>query len=343
LSLVDWGVGLEKVLVTGATGFIGLHCIQQLLNRGYSVNGTVRSLDRKDEVIASLLSHNTRTENLSLFEVDLNSDSGWNAAITDCNYVLHVASPFVLTDENEEFFVKPAVDGVLRALKFSSAHNVKKVVLTSSFAAIHESRDEMQESFSETDWSNPNKPGISFYAKSKTMAELAAWNFMETQSPAFGLTVINPVLVMGPSLSKDIGTSNSVVQNMISGSVPGTAKIHIGIVDVRDVASAHILAMENRASDGERIIVSEKELWIHEVAVILRDAGFNKTPKLVFPKWLMKIVAFFRKDLALMIPMIGRRRDVSSVKAKDLLGWKPIKAEVSIIDTAEQLRDLGLL
>jgi dihydroflavonol-4-reductase len=334
---------VEKVLVTGATGFIGLHCIKQLLDRGYSVNGTLRSLDRQAEVIDSLERNNTSTRHLSLFEVDLNRDSGWDSAIRDCNYVVHVASPFVLTDEDEDFFVKPAVEGVQRALKFSKKHNVKKVILTSSFAAIHETLNDRQESFNEEDWSNPNKPGISFYAKSKTMAELAAWEFMEMENPDFSLAVINPVLVMGPSLTKDIGTSNSLVKNMINGSVPGTPKIHIGIVDVRDVASAHILAIESSGANGERIIVSEKELWVHEVAAILRDAGFNKTPQVVFPKWLMKIVALFRKDLALMIPMIGKRRDVSSSKARELLGWKPIKAELSIIDTAQQLKDFGLL
>jgi len=334
---------VEKVLVTGATGFIGLHCIKQLLDRGYSVNGTLRSQDRQAEVLDSLERNNTPTRHLSLFEVDLNRDSGWNSAIRDCNYVLHVASPFVLTDEDEDFFVKPAVEGVQRALKFSKKHNVKKVILTSSFAAIHETLNNRQESFDEEDWSNPNKPGISFYAKSKTIAELAAWEFMEMENPDFSLTVINPVLVMGPSLSKDVGTSNSLVKNMINGSVPGTPKIHIGIVDVRDVASAHILAMESSGANGERIIVSEKELWVHEVAAILRDAGFNKTPKVVFPKWLMKIVALFRKDLALMIPMIGKRRDVSSSKARELLGWKPMKAELSIIDTAQQLKDFDLL
>ena len=334
---------MEKVLVTGATGFIGLHCIKQLLDRGYSVNGTLRSLDRQAEVIDSLERNNTPTRHLSLFEVDLNRDSGWNSAIRDCNYVLHVASPFVLTDEDEDFFVKPAVEGVQRALKFSKKHNVKKVILTSSFAAIHETLNDRQESFDEEDWSNPNKPGISFYAKSKTMAELAAWEFMEMENPDFSLAVINPVLVMGPSLSKDVGTSNSLVKNMINGSVPGTPKIHIGIVDVRDVASVHILAMESSSADGERIIVSEKELWVHEVAAILRDAGFNKTPKVEFPKWLMKVVALFRKDLALMVPMIGKRRDVSSSKARELLGWKPMKAELSIIDTAQQLKDFDLL
>lgn len=334
---------MEKVLVTGATGFIGLHCIKQLLDRGYSVNGTLRSQDRQTEVVDSLERNNTPTRHLSLFEVDLNRDSGWDSAIRDCNYVLHVASPFVLTDEDEDFFVKPAVEGVQRALKFSKKHNVKKVILTSSFAAIHETLNNRQESFDEEDWSNPNKPGISFYAKSKTRAELAAWEFMEMENPDFSLTVINPVLVMGPSLSKDVGTSNSLVKNMINGSVPGTPKIHIGIVDVRDVASAHILAMESSGANGERIIVSEKELWVHEVAAILRDAGFNKTPKVVFPKWLMKIVALFRKDLALMIPMIGKRRDVSSSKARELLGWKPMKAELSIIDTAQQLKDFDLL
>jgi len=334
---------VEKVLVTGATGFIGLHCIKQLLDRGYSVNGTLRSQDRQAEVLDSLERNNTPTRHLSLFEVDLNRDSGWDSAIRDCNYVLHVASPFVLTDEDEDFFVKPAVEGVQRALKFSKKHNVKKVILTSSFAAIHETLNNRQESFDEEDWSNPNKPGISFYAKSKTMAELAAWEFMEMENPDFSLAVINPVLVMGPSLSKDVGTSNSLVKNMINGSVPGTPKIHIGIVDVRDVASAHILAMESSSADGERIIVSEKELWVHEVAAILRDAGFNKTPKVEFPKWLMKVVALFRKDLALMVPMIGKRRDVSSSKARELLGWKPMKAELSIIDTAQQLKDFDLL
>ena len=334
---------MEKVLVTGATGFIGLHCIKQLLDRGYSVNGTLRSQDRQAEVVDSLERNNTPTRHLSLFEVDLNRDSGWDSAIRDCNYVLHVASPFVLTDEDEDFFVKPAVEGVQRALKFSKKHNVKKVILTSSFAAIHETLNDRQESFDEEDWSNPNKPGISFYAKSKTMAELAAWEFMEMENPDFSLAVINPVLVMGPSLSKDVGTSNSLVKNMINGSVPGTPKIHIGIVDVRDVASVHILAMESSSADGERIIVSEKELWVHEVAAILRDAGFNKTPKVEFPKWLMKVVALFRKDLALMVPMIGKRRDVSSSKARELLGWKPMKAELSIIDTAQQLKDFDLL
>ena len=334
---------MEKVLVTGATGFIGLHCIKQLLDRGYSVNGTLRSQDRQAEVLDSLERNNTPTRHLSLFEVDLNRDSGWDSAIRDCNYVLHVASPFVLTDEDEDFFVKPAVEGVQRALKFSKKHNVKKVILTSSFAAIHETLNNRQESFDEEDWSNPNKPGISFYAKSKTMAELAAWEFMEMENPDFSLAVINPVLVMGPSLSKDVGTSNSLVKNMINGSVPGTPKIHIGIVDVRDVASVHILAMESSSADGERIIVSEKELWVHEVAAILRDAGFNKTPKVEFPKWLMKVVALFRKDLALMVPMIGKRRDVSSSKARELLGWKPMKAELSIIDTAQQLKDFDLL
>ena len=334
---------MEKVLVTGATGFIGLHCIKQLLDRGYSVNGTLRSQDRQAEVLDSLERNNTPTRHLSLFEVDLNRDSGWDSAIRDCNYVLHVASPFVLTDEDEDFFVKPAVEGVQRALKFSKKHNVKKVILTSSFAAIHETLNDRQESFDEEDWSNPNKPGISFYAKSKTMAELAAWEFMEMENPDFSLAVINPVLVMGPSLTKDIGTSNSLVKNMINGSVPGTPKIHIGIVDVRDVASVHILAMESSSADGERIIVSEKELWVHEVAAILRDAGFNKTPKVEFPKWLMKVVALFRKDLALMVPMIGKRRDVSSSKARELLGWKPMKAELSIIDTAQQLKDFDLL
>lgn len=331
---------MERVLVTGATGFIGLHCIKQLLDKGYEVNGTLRSAHRKDEVLSSLMLNNTSTDCLSLFELDLNDDIGWDEAMRGCDYVLHVASPFAMTKKSEDYFVKPAIDGVLRALKFGKKHAVKKVVLTSSFQAVHETLDLNQESFDEQDWSNPERPGISFYAKSKTLAELAAWNFMKIENPDFGLSVINPVLVMGPSLSDDIGTSNSLVNNMVSGSMLGTAKVHVGIVDVRDVALAHILAMENRESDGERFIVSAKELWMYEVAAILSEAGFSKVPRFTFPKWFMKVLAYFKKDLALMVPLIGRRREVSSSKAKDILGWCPMAAEVSIIDTAKQLKTM---
>tara|TARA_B100000809_G_C15132652_1_gene529196 strand:- start:1420 stop:2421 length:1002 start_codon:yes stop_codon:yes gene_type:complete len=332
---------MKKVLVTGTTGFIGLHCVQQLLEKGFAVNGTLRSFDRKDEVINALSSHNTSTEHLSLFETDLLEDKGWDEAIEGCEYVLHVASPFVLTPESEDFFVKPAVEGSLRVLKLANKHKVKKLVLTSSFAAMVDTL-EKKDSFDESDWSDPNKKGIRAYGKSKTLAEKAAWDYMASNTPSFSLTVINPVAVTGPSLSKDIGTSNSIVGQMINGNVPGTAKVHIGYVDVRDVAAAHITAMLNNQTDGERIIVFEKTLWMDEVATILRDAGFDKAPSKVMPKWAMQIMSIFKKDLKFIVPLINKKRHIHSTKATDLLHWEPISAEESIVATAKQLQEYNL-
>jgi dihydroflavonol-4-reductase len=332
---------MKKVLVTGTTGFIGLHCVQQLLEKGFAVNGTLRSFDRKDEVINALSSHNTSTEHLSLFETDLLEDKGWDEAIQGCEYVLHVASPFVLTPESEDFFVKPAVEGSLRVLKLANKHKVKKLVLTSSFAAMVDTL-EKKDSFDESDWSDPNKKGIRAYGKSKTLAEKAAWDYMASNTPSFSLTVINPVAVTGPSLSKDIGTSNSIVGQMINGNVPGTAKVHIGYVDVRDVAAAHITAMLNNQTDGERIIVFEKTLWMDEVATILRDAGFDKAPSKVMPKWAMHIMSIFKKDLKFIVPLINKKRHIHSTKATDLLHWEPISAEESIVATAKQLQEYNL-
>ena len=326
---------MEKVLVTGATGFIGLHCIQQLLNQGYQVNGSLRSMDRKSEVIESLENNSTSVEHLSLFELDLMSDDGWDTAMEGCDYVLHVASPFVLSNESLDFFVKPAVEGATRALKFAKKNNVKKVVLTSSFAAVGDTFDGTV-SFDESHWSDTTNDRMSHYSISKTLAEKAAWDYVKDNDVDFKLSVINPTAVIGPSLSKDIGVSNSLILRLLNGSMPALAKIHIGYVDVRDVAKAHILAMTNSASDGERFIVSEKEMWLHESAEVLNNAGF-KAPSRVMPNWFLKIMAMFNGDMVTISKMAGKCRDCHSTKAKDVLGWNPIPAEDSILETAKQL------
>jgi dihydroflavonol-4-reductase len=332
---------MEKVLVTGATGFIGLHCIQQLLNQGYQVNGSLRSMDRKGEVIESLENNNTPVEHLSLFELDLMSDDGWDAAMEGCDYVLHVASPFVLSNESLDFFVKPAVEGATRALKFAQKNNVKKVVLTSSFAAVGDTFDGTV-SFDESHWSDTTNDRMSNYSISKTLAEKAAWDYVKDNDVDFKLSVINPTAVIGPSLSKDIGVSNSLILRLLNGSMPALAKIHIGYVDVRDVAKAHILAMTNSASDGERFIVSEKEMWLHESAEVLNNAGF-KAPSRVMPNWFLKIMAMFNGDMVTISKMAGKSRDCHSTKAKDVLGWNPIPAEDSILETAKQLIEYKLI
>jgi dihydroflavonol-4-reductase len=334
---------MEKVLVTGATGYIGLHCIHQLLNQGYAVNGSVRSPERKDEIFEALKNQNTPTENLSIFTFDLNDDEGWDQGMDGCDYLLHVASPIALENHNEDFFVKPAVAGVKRAMKFAKKHNVKKVVLTSSVAAIFETL-ESKSYYDESDWSDPDNPAISHYAKSKTLAEKTAWEFVENENHPFELTVINPALVIGPSLSGDLGESNKAIVMVATGKMPVAVPLQFGYVDVRDVATAHILAMQNPASNGERFALAEKDLWYKDVAKVLKGNGFDKAPTFAVPVWLAKILANFSKELKITLPYLGRLRSVKNTsKAKDILGWNPRPAEESIVEIAQQIHDMGLI
>ena len=269
------------------------------------------------------------------------SDEGWDQAMENCDYLLHVASPFVLSNETEEFFVKPAVEGALRALKFADKHNIKKVVLTSSFAAVGDTFDGTT-SFNETHWSDTSNDKMTFYSKSKTLAEKAAWDYVQENNVSFPLTVINPVGVLGPSLSDDVGISNSMILRMLNGSMPALAKIHIGIVDVRDVAKAHILAMKNDQSNGERFIVSEKEMWMSDIANVLNANGY-KAPEKNMPNFLLKAMAMFKSDLKTISKMAGKQRDCNTTKAIDVLGWKPISAEESILAAAKQITDYDLI
>ena len=334
---------MEKVLVTGATGYIGLHCVQQLLNQGYAVNGSVRSPERKEEVFEALQKHNTPTENLNLFTFNLTEDDGWDEGMEGCDYLLHVASPIALENHNEDFFVKPAVAGVKRAFKYAKKHNLKKVVLTSSVAAIFDTLEEKTD-YDETDWSDPENPSISHYAKSKTLAEKAAWNFVDNEDNPFELAVINPALVIGPSLSGDLGESNKAIAMVTTGKMPVAVPLQFGYVDVRDVAAAHVLAMQNSDSNGERFALAEKDLWYKDVAKVLRDNGFDKAPTFNVPVWLAKILANFSKELKVTLPYLGRVRSVkNTTKAKDILGWNPRPAEESIIDIAEQIKEMGLI
>ena len=334
---------MKKVLVTGATGFIGLHCIDQLLNQGYAVNGSLRSPNRKDEIFNALKNKNTPTENLNLFIFNLTEDDGWDDGMQGCDYLLHVASPLSIQKHDDDFFVKPAVAGVKRAFKFAKKHNIKKVVLTSSVAAILET-DEDKEYFDETDWSDVESRQIGSYAKSKTLAEKAAWQFLKENGNPFELAVINPALVTGPTLTGDLGESNKAIEMVVTGKMPVAIPMQFGYVDVRDVATAHILAMQNPSSSGERFALSEKDLSYKKIAKLLKDNGFKKAPSISVPVWLAKFLANFNKELKVTAPFMGKVRSVSkSTKAKDVLGWNPRPAEESILDVANQIKEMGLI
>jgi len=331
---------MEKVLVTGATGFIGLHCIHQLIEKGYSVNGTLRSKSREEEVRSSLKKANLSDANLTLYECDLLSDEGWERAIEGCDYVLHVASPFIAgLPDHEDDLIKPALAGTQRVLELSAQNPlVKKVVITSSFAAVGDTFDG-KIVFNESDWSDPTNPKISAYNKSKTLAEKSAWEFMES-NPSFKLTVINPVAVIGPMLSDDLGTSNLFVKKMLDGSTPGNPGLHIGFVDVRDVARAHIESIKNEKSDNKRIILSKDELWVSELSEILRDLGYQ-APTRNIPKWLISILSIFDKEIGGLKPMIGKERNIESSVFPEVFDWELISVKDSARVTAEQLKSMN--
>ena len=335
---------METVLVTGGTGFIGLHCLQQLLDKGYKVRTTIRSESRKQEVLEAMKKHSSNCENLEFYIADLLKDDGWKEAVEGSKYVLHVASPFFLGEpENEDVFIKPAVEGTLRVLKACSDADVQKVVLTSSFAAVGYGHPREKEVYTEEDWSSVDGE-ISAYAKSKTLAEKAAWEFVENleESKKFDLTVINPVAVTGPMLTSDIGSSNDFLLKLISGSMPACPKIHMGYIDVRDVAKAHIFSMTEEKTNGERIIVSENEMFFAEVGKTLNEAGFKKSPTKELPNFLVKIMSFFVGELKTLLSALDRKGDIDKTKAERFFNWEYISTEQSVTETAQQLQDMGL-
>ena len=335
---------METVLVTGGTGFIGLHCLQQLLDKGYKVRTTIRSESRKQEVLEAMKKHSSNCENLEFYIADLLKDDGWKEAVEGSKYVLHVASPFFLGEpENEDVFIKPAVEGTLRVLKACADADVQKVVLTSSFAAVGYGHPREKEVYTEEDWSSVDGE-ISAYAKSKTLAEKAAWEFVENleESKKFDLTVINPVAVTGPMLTSDIGSSNDFLLKLISGSMPACPKIHMGYIDVRDVAKAHIFSMTEEITNGERIIVSENEMFFAEVGKALNEAGFKKSPTKELPNFLVKIMSFFVGELKTLLSALDRKGDIDKTKAERFFNWEYISTEQSVTETAQQLQEMGL-
>ena len=331
---------MEKVLVTGGSGFIALHCIDQLLEKGFMVRTTIRSESRKEEINKAMDKYPNLDQNLEFHICDLLKDEGWEAAVDGCDYVLHVASPFILeVPSDENVLIKPAVDGTLRVLNACSKAHVKKVVLTSSVAAVAYGHG-VEKTYDESDWSNTGEDsGITPYAKSKTLAEKAAWNFVEELDPdkKFDFTVINPVGVFGPMLTRDIGTSNSLVSRLINGELPACPATHMGYVDVRDVAKAHVFSMLNSSTNNKRIIVSESEMFFVDVGRILNEAGFKKSPTKQMPNWLVKFLAIFIKELSGVTKSLGRRVDTDKSLSKSLFDWQYISAKDSILDTANQL------
>jgi len=340
---------MSEVLVTGGSGFIGAHTILQLLAAGHRVRTTVRNLARQDDVLAMLRQGGaTSTGNLSFVAADLTADTGWAEAVKGCDHVLHVASPLpahVPRDDNE--LIIPARDGTLRVLRAARDAGVRRVVQTSSFAAIGYGHPARQRPFDETDWTDLAGGGVQPYAKSKTLAERAAWEFMAREGGALELAVVNPVGVLGPVLGPDFSTSIMMVQGLLAGQAPAAPKIHFGLVDVRDVADLHLRAMTDPAAKGERFLaVAGPSVSLLDIATVLRarmgEAG-RRAPRFELPNWLARLMALGVPQLRAVLPLLDRYCEASSDKARRLLGWTPRPNEEIIVATAESLLRLGLV
>ncbi|HRP11541.1 MAG TPA: aldehyde reductase [Terricaulis sp.] len=339
----------ELVLVTGGSGFIGAHCIMQLLEAGYQVRTSVRSPKREADVRAMLAQGGVDAgERLSFAAADLMSDAGWAEAAAGCTYVLHVASPFPPEiPKHEDEVIVPARDGALRVLKAARDAGVKRVVLTSSYAAIGYGQPEQAKPFDETNWTDPNGADVRAYVKSKTLAERAAWDFMAREGGALELSVVNPVGVLGPVLGADYSTSILLVKRLLDGDMPGCPRLYFGIVDVRDVAAMHLTCMTHPAAKGERFLaVAGEFLSIAQISRILKrtmGAAAKRAPTLELPDFLIRLAA--RNDPAVqqILPELGKRKSGTNAKARRVLGWSPRSNEEAVQATAESLIALGLV
>jgi len=332
----------KKVLLTGISGYIGNHCAVELLKNGYSVRGSVRSLSKSEKVIEAIKKEVDPKDNLEFCELDLLSDDGWDNAVKGCEFVMHVASPFInIEPKDENEYIRPAVDGTIRALNAAKKAGIKRVVLTSSMVSMLGSADKSIKVDSET-WTNVEAKNVSAYAKSKTLAEQAAWDFIHAQqddTPKMELAVVNPGPVFGPSLSGDLtGASMGMFKQMMLGKMPMIPQASINMSDVRDIAKIHVLALENEKADGKRFIVTTEEPYaFQQVAKILKSSGYDKVSTKLAPNFLLKFLGNIDREAKSMRSFIGKTYDGDVSTTMETFDWKPISFEKTVLDTAKSI------
>lgn len=336
------GPSPATVLVTGGTGFLASWTVTELLRRGYTVRTTVRSRKREPELRRALepVTDPDAGTRLSVLDADLNADSGWEQAVAGADYVLHIASPFpAVQPKDPTALIGPATQGTLRVLRSAMAADVKRVVVTSSSSAVRGAgRRPAGQPLTEQDWTDPEDPRLTPYARSKTLAEQVAWQFADQHGAIDRLTVICPTAILGPILGQHRSYSLQVIQRMLDG-MPGLPRLGFGLVDVRDVAALHISAMTAPAATGQRILSAGPFLWFAEIATILRTLGPEaaKVPRRILPDTLVRLLALFDPGLRSVVGELGQRVDYSTDKALTLLNWKPRPTNDTIRDTAHGL------
>ncbi|OYW21589.1 MULTISPECIES: aldehyde reductase [unclassified Sphingomonas] len=333
-----------QALVTGGSGYIGGFIIRKLIEQGWTINTTIRSLAREAEVRAALA---VPADKLRFFAADLLNDAGWADAVAGCSHVVHVASPLPSgAVRHEDDLIVPAREGALRALRFAKAAGVKRVVMTSSVAAIAYGHGKKIGTYTEADWTNVNGPQVHAYAKSKTLAERAARDWMAAEGAGMEYVSVNPAAVLGPVLSADFSSSVQIITRLLSGSLPGLPNFGFGVVDVRDVADLHVRALTADGIDGERFIASGPFMMMKEVAAVLRDrmgGEARKVPTRGLPDFVLQFSSLFDPTIRMVTGELGKQRITPSDHARDVLGWVPRPAADTIVDTARSLIDKGVI
>lgn len=333
----------SHVLVTGGSGFIAGHCILQLVAEGHRVRATVRSLDREPPVRSVLADAGlTDQGRLTFVAADLLQDDGWEKAMQGIDFVLHVASPVQPGRvENEDDLIIPARAGTVRVLRAARRAGVKRTVLTSAFHAVSWGHPHDDHVFTEADWTELDGPGVDAYAKSKTLAERAAWAFVAEPGPELELVTMLPVAVMGPVMGNEVSGANHLVQNILQGTFPGFPHLFFPIVDVRDVAAAHLSALTTPGAAGERFLLSNgPAVEMKDIGALIRDRlgdAARKVPTRTMPNLVVRAGAIFSRQLREIAPDLGYAKQTSNDKARGVLGWEPRSAEDAILAAARSM------
>jgi dihydroflavonol-4-reductase len=339
----------DTVLVTGATGFIAKHIIAELLRHGYAVRGTARDPFRSaDSVKHAVARTGVDAGGVEIVAADLLKDEGWGAAANGCRYMLHVASPFPITQpKTREQLITPAREGAIRALKAATKAGIERVVLTSSTVAVMYTGERPEgHVYTEADWTETNRADITPYIASKTLAEQAAWDYVGGNENTPQLAVINPGFVQGPALDPDLSTSLEVLRLMGKGAYPAAPRVEFPVVDVRDVAELHVKAMTHPDAAGQRFLATEGSASLFgigkQIAATLPDLK-RKVPKFEMPDMMVRTLAIADKRLRSVLPELGLVRRCDNAKARATFGHAFRPPEEAIATAAESLRALRVI
>jgi nucleoside-diphosphate-sugar epimerase len=330
----------ETVLVTGGTGFVAGWCIVELLQRGHAVRTTVRSLSKEPAVRAAVAAVADSTDLLTFVSADLTSDEGWDVAMAGCDYVLHVASPLggdASRDRNA--LLAPARDGTLRVLRAATKAGVERVVMTSAAAAARppQGSDRISD---ETVWTDPTDRSFDAYRLSKIAAERAAWDFMAASAGRTTFTTILPGAVFGPVLTREKLGSVQIIQRLLEGRPAGIPRLGFFIVDVRDLAALHVRAMISPEAAGQRFLAAGEFMWMKDIAATLRSTlgdRARKVPTRDLPDFVFRLLSLFVPQMRMLARDLGRRNEVTTEKARRILGFAPRPATTTVVDCAESL------